>query len=60
MRRPAVKKYMVRYLNPILSITIMLLMAIALVAGQATPLGAGVKDGTDRVAYQAIRAAGDE
>jgi len=55
-----VKKYMVRYLNPILSITIMLLMAIALVAGQATPLGAGVKDGTDRVAYQAIRSAGDE
>lgn len=54
------KKYMVRYLNPILSITIMLLMAIALVAGQATPLGAGATDGTDRVAYQAIRTAGDE
>ena len=54
------KKYMFRYLNPILSITIMLLMAIALVAGQATPAGADVKDGTDPVAYQAVRTAGDE
>jgi hypothetical protein len=54
-----VKKQMTQYLNEIVSITIMLLMAVALIAGQARPLEAGVEDGSDRVAYQAVRAAGD-
>ena len=60
MGRPAVKKYLLQYLNQILGITIMLLMAIALVAGQATTLGAGAEDGADAVVYQAVRVAGDE
>ena len=54
------KKHIAQYLNEILSITIMLLMAIALIAGQATPLAGGAKDGSDPAAYQALRAAGDE
>ena len=60
MRRPTVKKRIAQYLNEIVSITIMLLMAIALIAGQATPLAGGAKDGSDPAAYQALRAAGDE
>jgi hypothetical protein len=60
MRRPAVKKYLTQYLNEILSITIMLLMAVALIAGQATPMGAGADDGSDNVAYQAGRVAVEE
>jgi hypothetical protein len=60
MWRPAVKKRIAQYLNEIVSITIMLLMAIALIAGQATPLVTGAESASDRVAYQAVRAAGDE
>ena len=54
------KKYLAQYLNEILSITIMLLMAIALISGQATPLAAGADDGSDNVAYQAGRVAVEE
>ena len=54
------KKRIAQYLNEIVSITIMLLMAIALIAGQATPLVTGAENASDRVAYQALRAAGDE
>ena len=50
---------MAQYLNEILSITIMLLMAIALVAGPATPLESGAEDGSGPVAYQAASAGGD-
>jgi hypothetical protein len=60
MWRPAVKRRIAQYLNEIVSITIMLLMAIALIAGQATPLVTGAENASDRVAYQALRAAGDE
>lgn len=54
------KKQLAQYLNEIVSITIMLLMAIALVAGPATPAPAGADDGSDRVPYQAVRVPGDE
>jgi hypothetical protein len=54
-----VKKHITQYLNEIVSITIMLLMAVALVAGQARPLESGAEDRPGRVAYQAVRAAGD-
>ena len=54
------KKHMAQYLNEILSITIMLLMAVALIAGQATPLKAGAEDASGQLAYQAVRSAGDE
>lgn len=54
------KKHLTQYLNEILSITIMLLMAVALIAGQATPMVAGADDGSDNVAYQAGRVALEE
>ena len=60
IRRPAVKKHIAQYLNEIVSITIMLLMAVALIAGQAKPLDAGVEDGSGQVVYKAVRAAGDK
>ena len=53
------KKQMTQYLNEIVSIAIMLLMAVALIAGQARPLEAGAEDASGRGAYQALRAAGD-
>ena len=53
------KKQMTQYLNEIVSITIMLLMAVALIAGQAMPPDAGAEDGSGPVAYQAVRAVGD-
>ena len=53
------KKRIAQYLNEIVSITIMLLMAVALIAGQAKPLDAGIEDGSGQVVYQAIKAAGD-
>ena len=59
MWRPAVKKRIAQYLNEIVSITIMLLMVVALIAGQAAPLDAGADDGSGQVVYQAVRAAGD-
>jgi len=55
-----VKKQISQYLNEIVSITIMLLMAVALIAGQAKPLDAGVEDGSGQVVYKAVRAAGDK
>ncbi len=51
---------MAQYLNEIVSITIMLLMAIALVAGQAAPMSIGADDRSDRITYQSVRATGDE
>ena len=54
------KKHIAQYLNEIVSITIMLLMAVALIAGQAKLLDAGVEDGSGQVVYQAVRAAGDK
>ena len=53
------KKHIAQYVNEIVSITIMLLMTVALIAGQATPLETGAQDGSGQVAYQAVRAAGD-
>jgi hypothetical protein len=55
-----VKNKVAQYLNEIVSITIMLLMAIALIAGPATPVSGGADDGSDRVPYQAVRVPGDE
>lgn len=54
------KKQVAQYLNEIVSITIMLLMAIALIAGPATVAPAGADDGPDRVVHQAVRVPGDE
>ncbi len=54
------KKHLTQYLNEILSITIMLLMAVALIAGQATPMAAGADNGSENVAYQAGRVAVEE
>jgi len=60
MRRPTVKKRIAQYLNEIVSITIMLLMAVALVAGPAAQGSIGADEAADRVPYQAVRAAGDD
>ena len=54
------KKRVAQYLNEIVSITIMLLMAIALIAGQASPLSVGADDGSDRIPYQSVRLRGDD
>ncbi len=54
------KKHVAQYLNEILSITIMLLLAIALIAGQASPVTGGVADGSDRKSYQAVTVPTDE
>ena len=49
------KKRMAQYLNEILSITIMLLLAIALIAGQASPVSMGADAPSDRVPYDSVR-----
>ena len=54
------KKKLAQYLNEIVSITIMLLMTIALIAGQAAPVSMGADDASERLPYQAVRMAGDE
>ena len=54
------KKRLAQYLNEIVSITIMLLMAIALVAGQATPVSTGADDGARQDVYRSVRAIGGE
>ncbi|HSM31508.1 MAG TPA: hypothetical protein VK854_12490 [Woeseiaceae bacterium] len=54
------KKHLAQYLNEIVSITIMLLMTIALIAGQAAPVSLGADDGAERRSYQAVRVTGDE
>jgi hypothetical protein len=46
---------MSQYLNEIVSITIMLLMAIALVAGQAAPVSPGADNSSQRVPYDSVR-----
>jgi hypothetical protein len=50
-----VKKRIAQYLNEIVSITIMLLMAVALIAGQAAPVSLGADDPSDRVPYNSVR-----
>ena len=54
------KKHLAQYVNEIVSITIMLLMAIALIAGQAAPVSVGADAGRDHPSYGAVRVAGDE
>jgi hypothetical protein len=54
------KRHMAQYLNEIVSIAIMLLMAIALIAGQATPVSIGADDRSDRIPYQSVRMSGDD
>ena len=54
------RKHLAQYVNEIVSITIMLLMTIALIAGQAAPVSVGADEGPDRPSYQAVRVAGDE
>ena len=53
-------KRVAQYLNEIVSITIMLLMTIALIGGPATPASMGADDRSDRLPYQAVRVAGDD
>jgi hypothetical protein len=60
LRRPTVKERLAQYLNEIVSITIMLLMAIALISGQAAPVSGGAADGSDRPSYQAVTVPNDE
>jgi hypothetical protein len=55
-----VKRRIAQYLNEIVSITIMLLMAIALIAGQAAPVSIGADDRSDRIPYQSVRVSGDD
>lgn len=54
------KRQMAQYLNEIVSIAIMLLMAVALVAGQAAPASIGADDRSGRIPYQSVRLSGDE
>ena len=56
----AVKKRVAQYLNEIVSITIMLLMAIALIAGQGASVSIGADTQSDRVPYQSVRMRGDD
>jgi len=55
-----VRKHLAQYINEIVSITIMLLMTIALIAAQAAPVSMGADERADRASYQAVRVAGDE
>ena len=54
------KKHIAQYLNEIVSITIMLLMTIALIAGQAAPGAMGADDKSNGLSYEAVRASGDD
>lgn len=54
------RKHLAQYVNEIVSITIMLLMTIALIAGQAAPVSVGADEGSDRPSYQAVQVVGDE
>ena len=49
------KKRMGQYLNEIVSITIMLLMAIALIAGQAAPVSLGADEPSERAPFDSVR-----
>jgi hypothetical protein len=55
-----VKKRVAQYLNEIVSIAIMLLMTIALIAGQAAPMSIGADDRSDRIPYQSVRVRGGD
>ena len=54
------KRRIAQYLNEIVSITIMLLMAIALIAAQATPMSIDADDRSDRISYKSVRISGDD
>ena len=54
------KKRVAQYLNEIVSIAIMLLMAIALIAGQAAPVSIGADGRSDTTPYQSVRISGDD
>lgn len=54
------RQRVVQYLNEIVSIAVMLLMAIALIAGQAAPMSIGADDRANGIPYQSVRATGDE
>ena len=54
------KKHMSQYLNEIVSITIMLLMAIALIAGQLSPMSTAADRASERLPYRAVTVTGDE
>jgi hypothetical protein len=56
----AVKRRVAQYLNEIVSITIMLLMTVALIAAQASPVSIGADDRSDRIHYQSVRVNGDD
>ncbi|MEJ2161717.1 MAG: hypothetical protein P8X53_14765 [Chromatiales bacterium] len=54
------KRRIAQYLNEIVSITIMLLMTIAFIAGQASPMSIGADERSDRIPYQSARVSGDD
>ena len=54
------RRHIAQYVNEIVSITIMMLMAIALVAGRSAPVSMAADDGSDPLTYQSVRAVGDE
>ena len=54
------KRRVAQYLNEIVSITIMLLMTVALIAAQASPVSIGADDRSDRIHYQSVRVNGDD
>ena len=54
------KRRMAQYLSEIVSITIMLLMTVALIAGQASPMSIGADERSDRIPYQSARLSGDD
>ncbi len=54
------KRRVIQYLNEIVSIAIMLLMTVALIAGQAAPASIGADDRSDRIPYQSVRVRGGD
>ena len=54
------KKQLAQYVSEIVSITIILLMTIALIAGQASPVAMGADDRSDPLSYQSVRVPGDD
>lgn len=54
------KKRIAQYLNEIVSITIMLLMTIALIAGQSAPMSTGADHGSDPLLHKVVRVVGDD
>lgn len=54
------KKHLAQYLNDIVSITIMLLMVTALVAGQAASKSTGASERAGHNTFEAVRMAGED